>query len=264
MDLRQSPHWARFQESTGWEVEKLAGTYIYQKRLPYVGISIAKIQRYRHLDLNQLIPFLQRERVIYSVLEPISSKDQGYTKYRYFPSTSPYLPTATLRLNLRLSQSKLKSQMAGNLTRILKQPDRSEPTDPDPDEFYDAWKKNSRLWVMKPSHFKALINSFGPRMQLFASRHNSELVSGIVCLTVKTTAYYYQAWTSQKGRDLNAHHHLIWTALGKLKRQGIRHFDFDGIEDMRAPKSSWRGFSTFKRKWGGRVVTYPGAYQRWF
>ena len=43
------------------------------------------------------------------------------------------------------------------------------------------------------------------------------------------------------------------------KKEGKKVFDFEGIYDERFPLISWKGFTRFKKGFGGIEVEYPGT-----
>lgn len=263
MDLRQSPQYARYLEASGWQVKRVGNAYVFLKSLIF-GLKMAKVQRYQKLDLNRLQLFLRVNRVVYTVLEPEEEVETSrYSKFRFFTNHSPYLPTKTLTVDLSLSKEKLWRNLSENLKRILRQKKQTKLTQPLPETFYRAWQKNSKLWPLPHKNFMTLLRCFKKQSLLFASAVDGNLVSGILVLTNGRTAYYYQAWTSLEGRRLNAHHHLVWQTILKLKKLGFKKFDFDGIEDSRFPHASWQGFSQFKRKFGCQEIEYPGSFSRW-
>lgn len=264
MDLRQSPEYAAYMRAIGWKVQRFRGIFIYLKRLPILGLKLAKIQRYSsNLPLPALRQFLLRHKVVYTILEPVKPQ-LNLADYRFTPSSSPYLPTKTLVLDLTIPETKLFQNFSTNLKRILNQTSPTQMVIPTPNKFHAQWRRHAKVWAIRENNFDALLGSFGNNAQLFASSFQNQLISGVIILQTPTGAYYYQAWTSPAGRKLNAHHHLMWHVLQKLKKQKVSQFDWDGIEDSRFPRKSWAGFSTFKRKFGGQEVEYPGCFQRWF
>ncbi len=268
MDLRQCPEYARYLSRTGWDVATLRANkqpvFVYLKPL-VAGLKFAKVQRYDALDLTALERLRRRHRVIYLVLEPAAPiKIEAYRQERYCLSRSAYLPTKTLVLDLGQSKTEIFAAFSKNLKRTLNRPPQAKAVTADPEEFYYFWRRHSRLWPMPKESFLKLMDSFGAKGRLYASRLNDQLISGVILLQTPTTAYYYQAWTAPLGRAVNAHHHLVWQILQELKIRRIKTFDFDGLDDPRFPRRSWQGFSRFKRQWGGREIEYPGSFQRWF
>ena len=130
--------------------------------------------------------------------------------------------------------------------------------------FYKAWKGSSKTWLMGEERFNKLLDAFGNKASLWVSENDGKFLSGILLLKSKDTANYFQTWTSEKGRKLGAHYHLVWRVLLECKSKGLRWFDFEGVLDERWPQKKWAGFSEFKKKFGGEIVTYPGSFTKWF
>jgi lipid II:glycine glycyltransferase (peptidoglycan interpeptide bridge formation enzyme) len=55
---------------------------------------------------------------------------------------------------------------------------------------------------------------------------------------------------------------LVWEAIKRAKKMGCRTFDFEGIDDPRFPIRAWRGFSHFKKSFGGKEIDYPGCFKK--
>src|SRR3989344_254659 len=104
--------------------------------------------------------------------------------------------------------------------------------------------------------FRALIECFGKKC--FCVVVGEE--AGAVILTHKKTAYYYYAGSSTKS-DLP--YLAVWEAMKEAKRRGCTTWDFEGIYDARWPNKGWKGFSHFKKSFGGREVEFPGCFTRW-
>ncbi len=73
-------------------------------------------------------------------------------------------------------------------------------------------------------------------------------------------AYYWQAFTGTFGRKNQTQYKIVWEGVLWAKKKGVKVFDFEGIYDERFPNKSWRGFTHFKKSFGGYEVEYPGAF----
>ena len=82
-----------------------------------------------------------------------------------------------------------------------------------------------------------------------------ELVAGIMVQQHGAAATYYVGCTSERGRQLRAHHLLLWRAIEVLQRLGVASFDLGGIETDSAP-----GLARFKLGLGGEPSTFAGTY----
>ena len=80
-------------------------------------------------------------------------------------------------------------------------------------------------------------------------------IAAMMFLIHGEAATYQVGWTSDKGRELNAHHLILWRAIEALKQQGIRVLDLGGVNTQRSA-----GVARFKIGTGGRVLTLAGTY----
>src|SRR5579859_5166214 len=101
-DLRQSPAWANYLKSIGWQVENINNTYIYLKHLPLLG-WYAKIQRPSVLN-DEIINFIERKYHPFQIsIEPLSQ----FKNHSFKLSNSLSLPTKTLITDLTKSKEEL-------------------------------------------------------------------------------------------------------------------------------------------------------------
>lgn len=280
-DIRQTKEWKRYLQSSGWVVEKVnlsshsgrvhphtrrreALVSVFIRKITLTPFSMMKVQRFDgELDFSDLKRLKRRHRVIYTVLEPLKMGLQGWRINKH-----PFLPTETVVVNLNKSKGQLWNDLSTNAKRILNKSSMVRTIElrgrDGREEFYKAWKKSSKTWVMSEERFNKLLDAFGKKASIWVSESESELFSGVVLLRSKDTANYSQTWTSKKGRGLGSHYKLIWQVILECKKKGLKWFDFEGVLDKRWPQKKWAGFSEFKKKFGGTVVTYPGSFTKWF
>jgi lipid II:glycine glycyltransferase (peptidoglycan interpeptide bridge formation enzyme) len=65
-----------------------------------------------------------------------------------------------------------------------------------------------------------------------------------------------------EGRSTLSQYTLLWNGILWAKKNGYKIFDFEGIFDPRFPDKNWKGFTHFKRSFGGEEVIYPGCYTK--
>lgn len=90
---------------------------------------------------------------------------------------------------------------------------------------------------------------------ILQARLDSLPVAGILILCHGRGATYQAGWTNPQGRDIGAHHRLLWEAIKQLKARGVENFDLGGVNDDAA-----QAIKTFKEGLGGRAVTLAGLY----
>ena len=74
------------------------------------------------------------------------------------------------------------------------------------------------------------------------------------------------AATNKKGRATSAQYLVVVEAIKESKRRGAKIFDFEGIYDPRYHKQTkgWRGFTHFKKSFGGEEVEFPQTLKQNF
>ena len=201
-------------------------------------------------------------------LEPLGS-DSGFMirdlRIRgYGQDGWPMLGTKTLRISLSGSRSSIydsfkkdcrygirNAQISMNNVQLNKF-----------DDFYKMWRRANRikkLWTPPKRDYDALVQSFGEKC--FCITINN--LAGCLVLLHKNTAFYYFSGSLPEGKKLNFPYLAVWEALKEAKKRGCKEWDFEGIYDNRWPNNSWKGFSHFKKSFGGEEVEYCGSFTRW-
>lgn len=276
-DIRQSPEYARYLRSQGWMVERVQGTNYALRKLPLLGY-ILKLQRPEKLDFKTLKKLQNKYRIFQTIIEPLTERQAEAVGGRgYHASKSPYLPTKTLRINLRVSKQKLFANCDKDTRYCLrKAKDIHIFTDPSLDSFHKSWqiatgwsrfvpgkaslaslRKYYRNNVIFASH-----NGNGTRMIQLPITANSKkkIRAGAIFIKSGNTVYYWQAFTSPAGRSSLSQYAIVWYGILWAKRVGATYFDFEGVFDDRFPNKSWQGFTKFKEGFGGKTILYPETY----
>jgi hypothetical protein len=80
-------------------------------------------------------------------------------------------------------------------------------------------------------------------------------VAGMMFLIHGQAATYQVGWTSDAGREHNAHHLILWQAMHALRERGVRLLDLGGVNTTRSA-----GIARFKIGTGGQVLTCAGTF----
>lgn len=95
----------------------------------------------------------------------------------------------------------------------------------------------------------------GKNILLGAANLDGRPVAGVIIFCHGKSATYQAGWTTDLGRQVLAHHYLLWDALGVLKERKVYDFDLGGINDKGA-----KGVGEFKCGLGGEQVETAGIY----
>ncbi len=270
-DLRQSPQYGEYMRKIGWQVEQLDGCQIFIKKIPLLG-SFIKIQRPEKIPFSKITQLAKKHRAFCVKIEPkLKTDHQSLFTNHYFPDKSPYAPPKTLQIDLTFSEEKILAQMKKDARYSIRKAEKEKIKilrNGDTRKFRLAWKKYNyrHLWIPSLKWLQALKNSFGKDFfQLTAKNAKNEpILAGIILLRHDKMMYYYYAFSSKEGQRLFVPYLLVWEGIKLAKKQRCQIFDFEGIEDSRYNSTkSWRGFTHFKKSFGGREIEYPGSFRKY-
>jgi lipid II:glycine glycyltransferase (peptidoglycan interpeptide bridge formation enzyme) len=256
VDIRQSIQYANYLGKIGWTVERLGEINYFIRKLPLVG-SIIKLQRPEEIKIEKIRQLAKEYRAFQIIVEPKTELDAKYLFSLGFKlSKSPYLPTKTLQLDLTKSEKALFKNLAKDAKGAIRKNKNLEIKKSSPENLRLTWEKavGIKRYIPSLNHLKALKKSFKNRA-LFLTHQDA----GAIFLTVEGIAYYWQAFSGPVARKSLYQYKILWEGILWAKAKGARVFDFEGIFDERFPKKDWKGFSHFKKSFGGYEVDYPGT-----
>jgi len=249
-DIRQSAAYAKFIRSIGWRVEKIGGVNVFIRNL-----GIAKIQR-----ANVPTDFPKIPGVWMTKLEPLNNAQRSTLNAQGFRQDNwPLLASKTLRIDLRKIKPKKDARYCIRKALSM-QPSALKN---DFGGFYKLWKKSAGikgLWVPSEKDYLSLIGAFEKN----AICITIDNLAGAVVLIHQKTAYYYYAAALPAGKLLHLPYLVVWKLVQEAKKRGCKIWDWEGIYDERWPNKGWKGFTHFKKSFGGYEVEFPGSFTRWF
>lgn len=124
-------------------------------------------------------------------------------------------------------------------------------------EENEAYRRRVGYRGPSPAFLRALADASRPARatRLLVAQAGSEPVAGVWMQCHGPDASYLVGCTSERGRELRAHHLLLWEAVLRLRAQGVRRLDLGGLDTVNAP-----GVARFKLGLGGEVVTLAGTF----
>lgn len=259
-DIRQTAKYAKYLRKIGWQIEKAGKNYFYIKKILPIG-SIIKIQRPEEIDLEVIDFISKKHNALQVVIEPKNIDQAKTIKEGGFKlSHSPYLPSNTLHLDLERSTSDIFENLEKDTRYCLRKTKNLKIYSVEkPEEFRNSWKKATsfRRFIPSIKELSAMLECFANDV-VFLITPDGE--SGAIFLYADQIGYYWQAFSSKVGRKQLAQYKTVWTGINWVKEKGAKIFDFEGIYDSRFPNKRWKGFTHFKKSFGGYEVKYPGAF----
>lgn len=268
-DLHQSVEYGKHMERIGWKVfqipshkSKTSKIKIFVRKLgPF---AIAKMQRfYGQPDWVYLEEFLKKHNIFMLKSEPLENQGE-WQQHGYRQDRGPLLGTKTLRIDLRPNETEIVESFKKDARYTLRKLQTLNPKIQinDYELFYEIWQKSAkrkRLWIPSRKDYLAIVESFGENC--FALNIDNQ--AGTLILMNKKTAFYYYAGATKMGTGLDLPYLVVWEGMKEAKRRGCITWDFEGIFDSRWPNKAWKGFSHFKKSFGGEEVNFPGCFVKW-
>lgn len=290
MEIQQSLLYAQYIIKLGWTVVRYQRFNIFIKQFPLYG-GLAKIQRITQLpDTSKLISLLKEHHVRRIIVEPdgvVTQEDfdRWITQLskEFTITKTPYLPTKTIRIDLKLSDDEIFQKFSEAKRRAVRRALKNNLRISESANIQDLIKiKNKssgflgfittygidKLWsIFAPDDASILLayrsegfRKASPwRLQGDALCNSKTIIGGVLLLFWDGIAYYWIAGATREGKKLFAPTILVWEALKLSKKRGMKQFDFVGVWDERSPKQfhEWKGFTKFKEGFGGKAMYYP-------
>ena len=289
--VQQSLGWAKLQEEIGsrsWRIgaredsgKLIAFVQIFEKAWP-LGLRWLHVPRgpifqdagfrIQDTDINNLI-FSE----IRKLAEEIKSvfvkfdffKDYGHpSPYALNPSPYSNFPDTTLVLDLKKSEEELLTQMKPKGRYNIRVAEKHgikvrETSEPAAAKiFYDLLKKTTERdgFAGHPlsyyEKFLEILDKQNLASCFIAEKDNKPLAASLCTFYGDTATYYYGA-SDYEFRNLMAPYAVQWSAIRAAKERGFKYYDFLGITPEGVDRHPLAGVTSFKKKFGGRVVSYP-------
>lgn len=284
-DLRQAEGWSRYLSNQGWRITEVKGKKskckIYTRRIPLIG-SVIKIQRPTEVPpVKEIDQIAKNRRALFVKFEPLLTTNyQLLTKHGFKSDPNPNLPTKTTIVDLTKGEKELWKDLSQDARQSIKKAiiykiqvtsyrwgeDGFEQALTNFHQLLRKTGQRQHFLTPKSEQLKAKTKAFGKNAVLFLAytpkqpenQTTKQPIAGALFLISDTTAYYHYAASSLKGQELYAPYFLMWEAIKSFKLP-INSLDLEGVHDSRYPKATkrWKGFTTFKRKFGGTELEHP-------
>lgn len=208
IDIRQSQRYAKYLESVGWTVERIAEINYFIKVFPIIG-SVIKVQRPEEIRIDTIRELARKYRAFEIIVEPKTKMDADFLASIGFKlSKEPYLPSKTLQIDLTKSRDEIFRHFKKDARQAVKRGEainvNEYSTPSDLKIFREAWKNsvNFQRYVPPLEHLIKLRKSFPDKNSLFLASHNisGSIIGGVIFTrSLHDIAYYWQAFTNSEG-----------------------------------------------------------------
>ncbi len=296
----QTSLWGKVKEKLGWEAIRIilieqerilcGAQLLIRKYIP--GISICYITRgpiirHDHLGListllDQIIQYCRKKKITYLAIQPPVAGDYiipYLEKYGFQPSELELAPTASILIDLSMSEDQLLKGMKRQTRQNVRRSDKEGivirvGSERDIQTFYKIHYETSNrqgFLAYEEAYLHQLWDTFNPggHIALIFTEYLGEVVSGLLLIGVGGTVCAKLLGWSGKFAELRPNDGLFWGAIQWSKSNGYHYFDFEGI--ARAGALAWNSKGELpdeyrqtpdfmKIGYGGQVTIFPIAY----
>ncbi|MDD4289694.1 MAG: peptidoglycan bridge formation glycyltransferase FemA/FemB family protein [Patescibacteria group bacterium] len=118
----------------------------------------------------------------------------------------------------------------------------------------DNFKSHSGDYYLK------MLKSSDKNIDLWIAKKDNKVICTNIVVNFGDTVTYLHGASSNEYRNLMAPHLLQWSQIRWAKENNYRYYDFWGIAKTDDKNDAWRGFTRFKKGFGGFELEYPGTF----
>lgn len=93
---------------------------------------------------------------------------------------------------------------------------------------------------------------------LVLAKHQNDYLAAHFVGIFGNTAYYLFGGTSDEKKNLCGPYLAHWAGILRAKKDGLKFYNFGGIEEGNEKDGAWQGITTFKKKFGGETIMHAG------
>lgn len=282
MNVRQSQEYKNYLTRLGWFSEEIKNEktkfYLFGKKFPLIGSYLRLVIPAKNFPIPDLERLVRKNRAFKIIIASTGFQAGQEEKlpekilasgYRYTNNT--VLPTKTILIDLNSLDKAWRGFTPAKQRAIRAAQKRGLKVFLAKDESEFLKLKQSQLrpfGFLLNKEIKSLWNTFRSGQKadiLLASDDSGKVLAGVFLLFHDKIAYYWMASSTKEGKTNYAPSLLVWEALKLAKKRECKVFDFEGIEDERIKETkSWRGFTLFKRGFGGKIIYRFRPIQKMF
>jgi len=260
----QSKEWLNFQKSLGRKAWDAGGINIIKHNLPlkksYLYSPRCESKFLSDTFFNKIKEIAKKERAIFFKAEP---QDKIDLEKLGFKKSTNIQPIKTIILDITKSEQELLNQMhyktRYNINLALKKGIKTQISKLKSQNFNEFWRlmgettKRDKFRSHPKEYYQKMLEI--PGIELFLVELNGKIIAANIVVFYEKTAIYLHGASDYEHRNLMAPHLLQWEQIKEAKKRGCEEYDFWGTDEQK-----WPGVTRFKKGFGGREISYPGAF----
>jgi len=242
-------------------------SYLYIPHGPEINFDNIKSGLKNELAnfIKYLKDLAREEGAIFIKIEPLSDVVMELLHVKRMRRSNKQIqPYKTVVLDLTLPEEHLLGKMHTKTRYNIKVAEKHAIIIKSSQDVNEFWKlmqkttKRDRFSSHPKVYYQKLMDHFNHddmKVDLVMAYHNNKAVAGAILMTHGDTCYYLHGASDYEYRAMMAPYALHWDIIKYLKNNGVKYYDFWGIDAIK-----WPGVTRFKLGWGGDQKEYPGSF----
>jgi len=277
--ILQSPEWAEFKKSQGFEILMLGDIYVHKRALPY-GKNFLYLPEVNASDISpqqieELKEITKQQKSIFTRLEILDRfNESSYKLIRSFGFEKAFeqvQPKWRQIINLSQSEEEISSQMKqkGRYNiKVAQKHDVLIKTSKDENaikifhQLYMQTGEREKLSGRSIEYFKKMLDSFSETeyLEIYIATYKNEPVAAAIISFYDGVASYLYGGSSRSKKEVMAPYLMHWQIIKDAKSKGMTKYDMIGRAKPEDEKSKWAGVTRFKEQFGGEAVEILGSF----
>jgi lipid II:glycine glycyltransferase (peptidoglycan interpeptide bridge formation enzyme) len=289
--LLQTGAWGDLKSAFGWEAVRLAhentGAQVLFRRLP-LGLSVAYLPK-GPVGKNwqafwpALDALCRQKKAIFLKVEPDGWEplafEQQIALADFRPDAVAVQPRRSIVIDLHGNENDWLARMSKKTRACFRTAEKGGVIARHSDQiqkFFDiltATGERDTFGVHSLAYYQKAYQLFADRneVSLILAEREGQILAGLMVFATQKRAWYLYAASYDELRELNPTYLIQLEAMRWAAQKGCHEYDLYGIPDfdeetLEAQFTERRdglwGVYGYKRKFGGKVVRSPGAYER--
>ena len=287
-DIRQSIEYANFLKKNGWIVLKIdesKNSLAFVWKTTCNTFNLLQLHRNSEIeDFEVINKIIKKYKIAYVRIEANINEDNKIIQNKLLENNfkiSKWIqnPTATQIINLNKPLKIIFKELKSSKRHILrakrnklkieningKKVKQNKLKIKEILNFFYNHEKEKKLAHYPKTWIHDLIDSFKEKSHFIVAYNNKkEIISAGFFLESNDTMFYIKGSGNKEGYKKDSFYLLMWQAIEIAKKRKLKYFDFEGVYDERHHEytNSWKGFTQFKKSFGGQERKLLPAYEK--
>jgi len=272
----QSTQWGKFKTKMGTPSVRINEVQFTLHKIPFIPYFVGYCPKVNPKNINweQLYEAGKKHNCTHVKIDVPNTKNNykpQTTNYKLI-SSEPTFATNTFLIDLTKSEDTLLNNMHHKTRYNIRLAQRkgvkvSERNDKEAINIFIQLQKETaksqKFYIHPDNYYKTLWNMFQPQKlaHILVATYNGGPLVAYFLLRYKETLYYTYGGSSLRHKNVMASNLIMWESIRSGKNIGCKIFDMWGaLGENPDPTDSWYGFHRFKSGYGGKLNSFPRAW----